>query len=131
MIPKIKNNLNNIVKKGKCKTEKMFENNVVYKISCKNCNVTYVGETKRQLQIRISEHKNNINRISQTNNVITEHRINENHDFEWKNIEILDKEVILQKRLTSEMIHIYLQINSINIKEDTKKLYKPYLQLLH
>jgi len=30
--------------------------NLVYKISCKNCDAIYVGQTKRKLNTRISEH---------------------------------------------------------------------------
>jgi len=36
--------------------------NVVYKLSCKNCNVAYVGQTKRKLNTRISEHRKDINK---------------------------------------------------------------------
>jgi len=31
--------------------------NVVYKLACKNCDVTYVGQTKRKLNTKIAEHK--------------------------------------------------------------------------
>jgi len=36
---------------------------VVYKLCCKNCDASYVGQTSRQLKTRISEHRNHINRI--------------------------------------------------------------------
>jgi len=35
----------------------------MYMISCKNCDATYVEQTKRKLNTRISEHQNQINRI--------------------------------------------------------------------
>ncbi|KYN14843.1 hypothetical protein ALC57_12952, partial [Trachymyrmex cornetzi] len=35
--------------------------NVVYKINCKNCDASYVGQTGRKLKTRINEHKNDIN----------------------------------------------------------------------
>ena len=36
--------------------------NIVYQISYKDCNATYVRQTGRKLKTRISEHKNHINR---------------------------------------------------------------------
>jgi len=49
--------------------------------------------------------------------VITAHRFDFSHEFEWKNIDIL-KEEFLHKRLTSKMIFIKKQINNLNIKND-------------
>jgi len=36
--------------------------NIMYKTSCKDCDVTYVGQTSRQLKTRIFEYRNHINR---------------------------------------------------------------------
>jgi len=36
--------------------------NIMYQISCNDCNESYVRQTCRQLKTRISEHKNDINR---------------------------------------------------------------------
>jgi len=38
--------------------------------------------------------------------VITEHRLSPNHDFDWENVTILDKENFWGKHLISEMLHI-------------------------
>jgi len=70
----------------------------VYKISCKNCDAIYVGQTKRKLNIRISEHRNRINRKSTNITVITEHRLRHNHDFDWLNVKILDNERFFLKK---------------------------------
>jgi len=49
------NKLDKIVKVQKDRTEHTQKNNVVYRINCKNCNATYVGQTKRQLKTRIKK----------------------------------------------------------------------------
>jgi len=64
----------------------------VYKISCKDCDATYVGQTKRKLNTRISEYRNQINRKTSNTSVITEHRLRHNHDFHWYNVKIFDNE---------------------------------------
>ena len=90
---KIKNKLSSIVKKGKDKLDKGDQHNVVYKIACINCEMVYIGETKRTLKTRIKEHRDNINLTNSDNhNAITLHRIEKGHDMNWDNVKILDNE---------------------------------------
>ena len=58
------------------------KSNVVYKISCKSCDASNVRQTCGQLKSRITEHKNHIRWNTSTPNVITEHRLQEGHDFD-------------------------------------------------
>jgi len=91
--------------------------NVVYKINCQNCDALYVGQTKRILNTRISEHRNHIRRNSLQTSVITDHHLEFNHEFDWDNVEMLDEEINCNKRLISEMIHIKKQRQSLNFKK--------------
>lgn len=129
-VPSITHNLTSIIERGKDKINKMEKNNSVYCIKCKNCDATYVGETKRSLKTRISEHEANIRRPSQTNSVITEHRVNADHDFDWNNIKILDTEENWSCRRMSEMLHIKMQKNPLNKVEDCQNLNSVYEDLL-
>jgi len=86
-----------IIKGHKDPLSNHSKKNVVYKISCKDCDATYVGQTKRKLNTRITEHRNQINSKSKT----TSH----NHNFDWSNVEILDNERYYWKRIISKMIH--------------------------
>ncbi|EZA48463.1 hypothetical protein X777_13796 [Ooceraea biroi] len=101
--PKIKtaffslNKLERIIKPLKDVLPVNVRTDVVYELSCMNCNATYVGKTSRQLKIRISEHKNHIRRNTDTHSVITEHRLALNHEFNWENVRILDNEVFGEK----------------------------------
>jgi len=104
--------------------------NVVYKINCKDCDASYVGQTGRQLKTRISEHKNHINRNTSALSVITKHRLHKNHDFDWEGVEILDVERNFNKRIISEIINIKYQKNGINLQTDTEALDRAYFSYL-
>jgi len=65
------NKLDRIIKVHKDQTEYQYKNNVIYKIYRKNCNASYVGQTKRQLKTRIKEHYNNIRLDDSKHSVVT------------------------------------------------------------
>lgn len=55
-----KNKLNIFIKLHKDRLNNSNHLNVVYKLSCNDCNASYVGQTGRQLLTRIKEHRANI-----------------------------------------------------------------------
>ncbi|KYN14550.1 hypothetical protein ALC57_13247, partial [Trachymyrmex cornetzi] len=120
------NKLNNDISVQKDKLPQMMHTDVFYKVECKDCDASYVGQTRRTLKTRISEHRNHINRNTDQRSVITEHRLEHTHDFDWDSVRILDQEQILNKRLISEMIFIRNQKNGLNIQSDTESLTKAY-----
>ncbi|EFN67524.1 hypothetical protein EAG_06209, partial [Camponotus floridanus] len=67
-----------------------------------------------------------INKNTSNKSIITEHRLHNNHDFNWDDVEILDIEAFYNKRLTSEMIYIKKQKNSLNLQTDTENLLDIY-----
>jgi len=81
-----------------------------------------VGQTKRTLQTRVSEHINHIRSSSAQNSVITDYRINYKHDFDWNEAKVLDEETNYNKRLISEMIFIKKQNHGLNAQTDTTLL---------
>jgi len=125
------NKMNNIIKVHKDPLKNDNKCNIIYKIDCNNCDASYVGQTSRQLQTRIKEHRNHIRWNSGNRSVITEHRLEFDHDFKWDDIRLLDREPILTKRLTSEMLFIKRQENSINLQTDTELLPDIYLPLIN
>jgi len=96
----------------------LFRSNVVYQINCLDCDASYVDQTKRTLNTRMSEHKNHIRRNSTQHLVITDHRLKSKHEFDWDNVKVLDEE-IYNKRLISEMIFIKKQEHGLNAQTDT------------
>jgi len=114
--------LGRIIKAQKDTLPKGHNKNVVYKLNCKNCDASYMGQIKRRLNTRVIEHRKDINKKSGNYSVVTEHRIECNHDFERKNPIILDKEKQYYRRLVSEMIHIKSQKNPLNLQNDSEAL---------
>jgi len=100
----------------------LTHSNTVYKINSTNCETSYVGQAGRLLKTRINEHRSRINRNSSQHSVITEHRVNTGHDFNWNGVKIVDEEKSLNKRLVSVMIFIYKQKQSLNLQRDMKLL---------
>lgn len=124
------NRLNNFIKVWKDKNKKGERNNVIYKINCIDCDVSYVGQTKRQLGTRLTEHRYNVRLDPSKHSVVSEHIIQFNHSFDWENVRVLDTEFSFQKRLTSEMIHIKEQKNGINLHKDSELLNVAYFEII-
>ena len=115
--------LEHIVKKAKDPTENMLQKYVVYKIDCKDCSKTYVGQTKRQLETRVYEHQKNQNQNQKYYNVISKHikDMNSEHNINWDDVGVLHKEYNWKKRLFAEMIYIKKQgNNALNKMTDLK-----------
>jgi len=128
------NKLNKFIKVHKDHLSTFSRSNVVYKIDCSNCDASYVGQTKRLLKDRIGEHRNHIKRNSNQISVITNHRINCEHEFDWNGVRVLDEETNYKKRLISEMIHIKNQKCGLNSQSDTElldPLYHDLVQQFH
>jgi len=124
------NTLNKFIKRGKDKIDLMSQNEIVYKINCLNCNSSYVGQTKRQFKTRLKEHKSDINKKNGNLSVVSNHRLEHNHDMNWDEAKILDMESSYIKRTVSEMIYIKRQGNSLNKQSDTDLLPDVYLPII-
>ena len=87
--------------------------NCVYRIPCKNCDKSYVGETGRCLGLRMEEHRKEAERsqsrpftrssksMAESNNhksAITNHVSINNLVMDWDNISVLDREEDRTKR---------------------------------
>jgi len=125
------NKLSRLIKVHKDIDKPLYKNNVVYKIHCRDCEATYVGQTKRQLKTRLKEHRNNIKLDQSKHSVISEHITKYNHSFDWENTKIIDYESRYYKRIISEMIHIKEQKVSLNLKSDTDLLDDSYFDILN
>ena len=131
IIHKIDDKLDFIVKKGKDKLSTSRQHNVVYQIKCKtkNCHLSYIGQTKRALETRMKEHKNNWKLDHDKWSVVSDHRLLYDHEFDWEKIKILDVERNWYKRNISEMLHIKTN-DTLNKQTDTNRLNNIYKSIL-
>ena len=80
---------------------------MIYRVPCKNCSSSYVGETSRKFSLSIKEHKKEVDsftagtqtrasrarEISVTHkSAITDHAVEENHVIDWDKAKVVDRE---------------------------------------
>jgi len=73
------NSLSKFIKTGKDPLDHFSCCNVVYQINCRDCEASYVGQTKRPLKTRINEHRKDINKSSGLLSVVSDHRAINRH----------------------------------------------------
>ena len=66
----------------------IFSDASVYCIPCKDCKLKYIGETSRNLHVRLKEHKRDI-RIGNSNNALFLHISQHNHNFDFNSAKML------------------------------------------
>lgn len=71
----LNNKLNKFIKSDKDLLGLMEQCDVVYKISCQDCEASYVAQTKRKLKTRINEYRRDINNGSKSPSVISQHKL--------------------------------------------------------
>jgi len=64
---------------------------VVYKIDCKDCNLSYIRTDETTLGYSVERH-NDINKHVNSYSVVSQHRLINNHDFKWSTSRILHVE---------------------------------------
>ncbi|EZA59383.1 hypothetical protein X777_00505 [Ooceraea biroi] len=119
-----------IIGRRKDKLDDEKKNCVVYKFDCANCESCYIGQTKRHLKTRIDEHMSNIRKNSDNHSVVSRHRLNDNHEFKWRDVSILHQESNVKNREIAEMFHIKRHNNAINSMRDTENLPSIYDNIL-
>ena len=78
------------------------KNNIVYKIDCSNCQAVYFGESKRSLKSRSDEHKRSVRNCDCDKNEIAKHCWEADHNFNWDQEKVIDRESRLISRKIKE-----------------------------
>ena len=99
----------------------MDNTGIVYKIPCANCDKCYIGEAGRKLSTRLSEHKHEVDAMSQRHftrsqdhasqhvmnkSAVTDHCVSNNHIIDWDNTQILDHDNNRETRWIRESLFI-------------------------
>ena len=105
---------------------------VVYQLSCKDCNATYMGKTSRRLARRLKEHE------TTSSSACHDHSRKLHHTIDYENVEVIDTASNDTKLKIKELLHILKrkpelnkQLNSQNefqIKTILIKAYAEYQQ---
>lgn len=96
------------------------ENVGVYSIPCKDCSLVYIGETGRNVETRLKEHKYAFKNYN-TDNAIFCHAFQNNHCIDWESTRLLYKCNNYVKRKVIESVCIE-QTRNFNLSEGTYKL---------
>ena len=94
-------NLGNLVAPKRPEVDIGFTRGCVYEIPCRDCDVCYVGETKRMLATRCKEHRASCKKIKEGQQLkdserydtgVPNHVLETNHEFNFENVKVLRKE---------------------------------------
>ena len=100
---------------------------VVYKLGCGDCNACYIGETGRQVDDRMTEHKRDIEN-KKANSKVFEHVQSTGHVFDFDNVSVLDHCNHKKVRLHLESFHTYKHPSAINRSLIMKSAYRPLFE---
>ena len=104
---KPRNTLRQQLVSPKDKIQKKEKCNTVYHIKCDNCPASYIGESKRPLGVRASEHKREPSPVA-------EHAKNTGHTIPPGNAKILDTDPNWMGRGVREAAHIRTKQSNLN-----------------
>ena len=110
----------------KDKDEPSDRRGAVYKIKCCDCQATYIGETGRNLNVRLTEHKR-ATRNGDINNHIAEHHLKTNHRIDWDSAECVTYSTDYYQRITLESWFTKLEQTPLN---RCQQLPAPYKRLI-
>ena len=109
----------------KDKTPLLDNKDVVYKIPCQDCPEFYIGETGRPLNIRLDEHRRNVQNHCE-NSQIFQHLANEGHRANFDNPQIIDRCSSWRQRKFIEASYTHAAADmALNRAEDIPNIYAP------
>ena len=119
--------LRHLLTNVKDKDESNNRQGAICKIECSDCQTSYIGETGRNLNTRLTEHKR-ATRNGDVNNHISEHHRQTNHRIDWDSAKCLTYSTNYFQRLTLESWFTNLERTPLN---RCQQLLAPYKRLIN
>ena len=88
-------------------TDQSLKSGVVYELTCNDCDVTYVGETARNLGKRVSEHRAGVCNDHPEVSAAAEHMLSYDHHLDWEHPRIIEKDMSTICRRIKETLAIH------------------------
>ena len=123
------NQFNKYFSKLKDKVPQKKCSGLVYRIQCKDCKGSYVGETIQWLENRLAQHSNDV-KLKKKSTALCEHSTEMGHMFDFEGAKILCFEENERKRKVREAIEIIKQEDAINFKTDISHINGIYSPIL-
>ena len=129
----------NTVKKMLIKNSPDCASGCIYKVPCKECNKYYVGQTGKDLAVRVKQHKYSV-RTGQTSNALFVHMRDLNHPIDWSNASAMIQcnsfinRNIIESSLIKNSDNINLssgmfKLDSFITERISRQVLKPYQQI--
>ena len=106
--------LRSIVMQVKQKTPMEKKRNVVYEVPCRECQLTYIGETRSSMKKRMTEHKYAV-KTRNLKNGIAVHAQKSQHSIDWEGAKVQATATGYWNRRSMEAIHIRKKGKSMNL----------------
>ena len=84
----------------------------VYKINCSDCRASYIGETCRNLNIRITEHKRATKKQDKTNHIAENDRLTK-QNIDWDSAQFITYSTNYRQQVTLATWYTNLELNTL------------------
>ena len=119
----------NLLTNVKDKKHPLDKQGAIYKIKCADCQATYIGETGRNLNTRLTEHKRATKNGDRTDHIAKHHRqITDNID--WDSEAYMTYSTKYKQRLTLESWFANLESEPLHRSQQLPASYKRFIQNL-